>query len=384
MGPCVVPACVTYQCVTGATSQCSVTCGSGTTTTTRTCMAYSGGGQTPVNNYLGNPAAAQQCGNCQSTSAPCILCPNYVAQPPPYIAPPPYVAPKVGCVGGIQQISGAQALAAKLVVGIAGVQADIKGPAAAFGGFCSSFGLSDGIVLTTGLTTGINTPFTATSQGHDHSPAGENGDRAELCLKFTASAASTLSFRFVFASQVTPRYFGSNYNDDFKILVDGQNVAMLPNGKEVTINNLGTNKDNKATWSDQFILNQPTQPGAPAGMTGYTKVQTASKAISAGAHDLCFMVKDKYDGRMDSAVFIEGGSVKLTRRSATKEEKKIEQTEAATDSDFSAGFMLISLVCGAIVIVGMSAGIWTVAHKRGVMSVTRDVAAVNDMSCQTD
>merc|ERR1712072_1400459 len=103
--PCVMPACVTYQCVTGAT------------TTTRTCMPYSGGGQTPVNNYLGNPAAAQQCGNCQSTSAPCILCPNYVAQPPPYIAPPPYVPPPPTCVGGIQQISGAQALAAKLVVG---------------------------------------------------------------------------------------------------------------------------------------------------------------------------------------------------------------------------------------------------------------------------
>merc|ERR1711981_708610 len=113
-----------------------------------------------------------------------------------------------------------------------------------------------------------------------------------------------------------------------------------------------------------------------------------SKAISAGAHNLCFMIEDKYDGRMDSAVFIEGSSVKLTRRSA-KEEKKVEQTEAATDSDFSAGWMLISLVCGAIVIVGMSVGTWTVAQKRGfergVLSVsTHDVASANDIACQTD
>merc|ERR1712139_638999 len=55
--PCYQAACVTYQCVRGATSQCSVTCGTGITTTTATCMAYSDGLQTAVLSSQANPDA---------------------------------------------------------------------------------------------------------------------------------------------------------------------------------------------------------------------------------------------------------------------------------------------------------------------------------------
>ena len=63
-------------------------------------------------------------------------------------------------------------------------------------------------------------------------------------------------------------------------------------------------------------------------MTGYTKVQSASKQIAPGAHTLTFLVMDKYDGRMDSAVFIEGGSVTMTRRSAPAESSSVLQVRA--------------------------------------------------------
>ena len=63
---------VTYQCVRGAASQCSTTCGTGITTNTATCTAYSNGQQTAVLNYETNPTAQQQCGNCVSTTAPCL------------------------------------------------------------------------------------------------------------------------------------------------------------------------------------------------------------------------------------------------------------------------------------------------------------------------
>ena len=59
-------ACATYRCVRGAASQCSVTCGSGTTTTTATCMASSNGRQTAV-----AAAGITACANCSSTTAPC-------------------------------------------------------------------------------------------------------------------------------------------------------------------------------------------------------------------------------------------------------------------------------------------------------------------------
>ena len=76
---------------------------------------------------------------------------------------------------------------------------------------------------------------------------------------------------------------------------------MLPNGKEVTINNLGAKK--ASGWSNEFILNQPTKPGAPIGMTGYTKVQTVSKQVAVGDHTLEFHVEDisvrAHDRRMN-------------------------------------------------------------------------------------
>ena len=62
---------MTYQCVQGGTSQCSVTCGTGTAVITRTCMAYATGEQYPVALGSMTAAATQQCGNCVSASVPC-------------------------------------------------------------------------------------------------------------------------------------------------------------------------------------------------------------------------------------------------------------------------------------------------------------------------
>lgn len=259
----------------------------------------------------------------------------------PFTMPPNMAALPSRCLGnsgvislssqGATRQSTADTLAARLVQGVPGIQASLDGPAGAFGGFCSYFGLQDGVVLTTGLISGINTQFDTYTQGYDHNPVGVKSDKASLTLKFRAIASSTLSFRFVFASQEMPRYFGSKYNDDFKIMIDGTNIALLPNGQEVNINNLGSNK--ASGWSDQFVLNQPPVPGSPVGMTGYTKVQTVSRQVAPGNHTLEFHVADVQDGRMDTVVFIEGGSVKLTRRSSGRPVDAHARTQPADPVD---------------------------------------------------
>merc|ERR1719498_779074 len=69
-----LPPCVTYQCVTGQTSACPFTCGAaGSRTTTRTCMAYSGGSTTgtAVTNMTGIAA----CAGCQSVTSACPALP---------------------------------------------------------------------------------------------------------------------------------------------------------------------------------------------------------------------------------------------------------------------------------------------------------------------
>jgi hypothetical protein len=277
-----------------------------------------------------------------------------------------------------------------------GISSSLTGPSSGISRFCGYFGMSQGIVLTTGKATSITTPFNSATQGDDHLPVGEAGDKVSLKITFTANGPSTLSFNYVFASQETPRYFGTNYNDDFKILVDGQNVAKLPNGKEVTINNLGGNKDDQSTWSDQFVLNQNAPAGtcAPPSSTGFTKRQTASTTVQAGTHTLEFFVEDKYDGRMDSIVFIEGNSIKLTRRSGAaapvaetaplSPASQPAEAEAAAGGA-SSGLLIACLVSAGVVLIGMMAAIAMVAHARGFAATEAEHLFLgNDISCQTD
>merc|ERR1740138_1841446 len=81
--PCpALPPCITYRCVTGATSSCVATCGTPSTQfTTRTCMAYSG---TSTVGTAFTPPAGQAlpagCGtSCASFPTPCpTLPPCYV------------------------------------------------------------------------------------------------------------------------------------------------------------------------------------------------------------------------------------------------------------------------------------------------------------------
>ena len=74
--------------------------------------------------------SAQACGNCQSTSAPCAMCPGQLYTNPPFT---PYTLPpqREVCVGGENNVigitGGPAALAAKIAPGIAGVQATING-----------------------------------------------------------------------------------------------------------------------------------------------------------------------------------------------------------------------------------------------------------------
>ena len=44
----------------------------------------------------------------------------------------------------------------------------------------------------------------------------------------------------MFASREMPEYMGKKYNDEFQLMLNNVNIAKLPDGREVTINNLGT------------------------------------------------------------------------------------------------------------------------------------------------
>lgn len=140
------------------------------------------------------------------------------------------------------------------------------------------FGISDGIILSTGsvctaaqsvVEIGAGTTYVQ-SQGTDFGPPGTAGDTTSLTLSFVATESKGIYFEYVFASSELPNWGGSQYNDAFSMAINGQNLAVLQDGRRVTINNLVPNKAQPSTFSSDYIDN-PQKQYFP--YSGYTKVR---------------------------------------------------------------------------------------------------------------
>ncbi|MEG4233148.1 choice-of-anchor L domain-containing protein [Microcoleus sp. Pol11C3] len=205
--------------------------------------------------------------------------------------------------------------------GLSNFSVSITGNSAAFGTFTNDpFGLTSGVVLSTGRVTDIpgkNRKDNFTTKDSDLStdfgPNGEQGDLTQLNLSFFAnSTVDKLFFQYVFASEEFPEFGGSKYNDDFELLLNGSNLAKLSDGKIVTINNLVPDPHNRSTDHPDYI-NNPSVTGIAANiikLDGFTKVLGFEGLLKQNQTNvLSIRIKDVGDGKLDSAVFIKGGSV---------------------------------------------------------------------------
>ncbi|MEG4028706.1 MULTISPECIES: choice-of-anchor L family PEP-CTERM protein [unclassified Microcoleus] len=205
--------------------------------------------------------------------------------------------------------------------GLSNFSVSITGNSAAFGTFTNDpFGLTSGVVLSTGRVADIpgqNRKDNFTTQDSDLStdfgPKGEQGDLTQLNLSFFAnSTVEKLFFQYVFASEEFPEFGGSKYNDDFELLLNGTNLAKLSDGKKVTINNLVPDPYNRSKDHPDYI-NNPSLTGIAANIVkldGFTKVLGFEGLLKQNQTNvLSIRIKDVGDGKLDSAVFIQGGSV---------------------------------------------------------------------------
>lgn len=215
--------------------------------------------------------------------------------------------------------------------GLSNFSVSVTGNSAAFGTFTNDpFGLQSGVVLSTGRVANIpgrnikdNLMINGSDLNTDFGPKGEAGDLTQLDLSFFVdSTAEKLFFEYVFASEEFPEFGGSEFNDSFELLLNGNNLAKLSDGKVVTINNLVPNADNRSTDHSDYI-NNPAVTGLAANiikLDGFTKVLGFEGLLKQNQTNvLSIRIKDVGDGNLDSAVFIKSGSVSTQKAEAVPE-----------------------------------------------------------------
>lgn len=203
-----------------------------------------------------------------------------------------------------------------------------------FDGSACNVGLASGVVMTTGTVInsgagdGPHGPNNNASSGVDTGTpglgllsnlVGGTGTYNAAVLEFDfVPYSDTVRFNYVFGSEEYPEYVGSQFNDVFGFFISGpgipggmQNIARLPNGQAVAINNV-----NAGTNSAFFVNNgngsQAPQNGSPTYIQydGFTKVLTAESKVDCGqTYHLIIAIADVGDGIFDSGIFLEANSL---------------------------------------------------------------------------
>lgn len=199
-----------------------------------------------------------------------------------------------------------------------------------FDGSSTNLGIGQGVVLTTGTIVnngdGPHGPNNKSGAGIDIGTPGYPLLSAQIggttynatVLEFDFIPYSdTVRFKYVFGSEEYPEYVGTQFNDVFGFFISGpgiaglQNIAKLPNGSVVAINNV-----NSGSNSSYFVSNGDgnTSPQNSSSYyiqyDGFTKVLTAESKVQCGqTYHLIIAIADTGDGILDSGIFLEANSL---------------------------------------------------------------------------
>lgn len=217
----------------------------------------------------------------------------------------------------------ANALAnALLGTGISVTSASLTGGPTAAGSFTdfggTGIGIDEGVILSTGNVEDALGPNTDDATTTNFGLAGDadltaligddTNDATVLEIEFT-SDDDTLFFNYVFASEEYNEFVGSEFNDVFGLFLNGTNLALIPGTTTaVAINNVN-NDLNSEFFNDNELSGTP--PSSPFNIEydGFTTVFTAQGGILSGTNSLAFKIADTSDAVLDSAIFIQGGSL---------------------------------------------------------------------------
>lgn len=186
------------------------------------------------------------------------------------------------------------------------------------GGTGAGLGFGSGIVLTSGRASDAGTGYAGSqlpsfNAGGPSTPLIANSfDSATLSFSFTSTGTSA-SFRYAFASAEYPDYVNTPFNDAFRFLINGKDVAVLPGSStQVSINTVNNGDTDGAGASNAaFFVDNRNGQNSSTPYGGYTVPLTAGiTGLTPGAlNTLTLVIADVSDSQLDSAVFIEAGSL---------------------------------------------------------------------------
>lgn len=225
----------------------------------------------------------------------------------------------------------------------------------------TNLGLNSGIVITTGTVfpggSGPQGPNDNGSSGVDNGRGGagilnnisssSTFNAALLEFDFTA-VGDSVSFNYVFGSEEYIEYVDignpNAYNDVFGLFISGpgiinppKNIAVLPNGNVVSINNVN-HINNTSFYVDNGDGNQsPYNSDAKyIQYDGYTRVLTAKSAVQCGqTYHLTIAIADVGDGILDSGIFLEAQS--LASKPLYDTDHSLNTQHFGTDTDAAEG-----------------------------------------------
>lgn len=186
------------------------------------------------------------------------------------------------------------------------------------GGTASGLEFDTGIILTTGDAGLAVGPNTSVGAGANNGLAGDTqldalipgystNDATSLSFDFAIASGDTVYFNYVFASEEYNEWVGSSFNDVFGFFLDGVNVGELTPGVAVSVNTVN-NTTNAGLYNDNTAGTYDLQYD---GFTDVLKV-TVTGLNSEKPHTLKLVIADAGDSILDSAVFIQAGTVSTT------------------------------------------------------------------------
>ena len=191
---------------------------------------------------------------------------------------------------------------------------------------CPDFPLQGGYILTTGSVSDAVGPNESSSTSDNIiTTYTEDIDLSNLAqatindiniIEFDfIPTTDTISFRYIFASEEFPEYATTSFNDVMGIFLSGpgiegsfsnnaENIALLPNGEPVTINNIFNYSEYYV--GPEGVANPVIIYGNATEFDGATILLTASHAVTPGqVYHLKIAIADTGDSVLDSAFLME-------------------------------------------------------------------------------